>query len=106
MDLPKKWNEHLRRASQKSEPKIECRLCGHGIQNTQSTQNPQEPHAAARLDFERHLTEAHSRLLEEKATDTERTTWIESQWLAAQRCVAPRCFPFSSFAMLPPKFLL
>ncbi|KAK4239733.1 hypothetical protein C8A03DRAFT_42664 [Achaetomium macrosporum] len=87
MDLPKKWNEHLRRASQKSKPKIECPLCGHAIQNIQSTQNPQGAHEAARANFEKHLTDCHARLLEEKTTDTERTAWIESQWLAAQRDV-------------------
>jgi hypothetical protein len=86
MDLPKKWNEHIRRASQTAKLEIHCPLCGYGIQNSQ------DAHQAARANFEQHLADSHSG---EKTTDTERTTWIESQWVAAQRCVAAYfCFSF------------
>jgi hypothetical protein len=97
MDLPTKWYWHLRQASQKAKPKIQCPLCGYGIQN------PQDAHQAARANFEQHLADSHSQLLEEKTTDTGRTTWIESQWVAAQRCVATYfrlSFHFISFVLV------
>jgi hypothetical protein len=92
MDVSKKWNEHLRRASRKSKPAIRCPECGFQTLETA----PQDGSADfAFASFKAHFSDCHAQLLDQKTTEEEKTDFIQVQWETAQapgdsRSVLPR----------------
>jgi hypothetical protein len=81
MDVSKKWNEHLRRASRKSKPAIRCPECGF-----QTLENPPQDGSAdlAFASFKTHFADCHAQLLGQKTTEEEKMDFIQAQWETAQ----------------------
>jgi hypothetical protein len=79
MDVSKKWNEHLRRASRKSKPAIRCPEC------LQTVENPQDGSAdLAFASFKTHFSDCHAQLLDQKTTEMEKMDFLQAQWETAQ----------------------
>ncbi|KAL2166391.1 hypothetical protein VTG60DRAFT_2820 [Thermothelomyces hinnuleus] len=78
MDLPKNWNAHLRRESQKSRSnkvEVKCPLCRQAIQGPQDSE-------AIHATFQGHIVESHSQALQDMSSE-EKLSWIQSQLEAA-----------------------
>lgn len=90
MDVQRRWNEHLRRESNKQKSEKLCPLCSQLVQTPERPQNGSTSEAAF-ASFQRHLSDVHAPLLAEKANKGEETTWIRELWevaqLSDQRCV-------------------
>lgn len=82
MDLSRRWSEHLRRTSRESaKTELRCPVCGHLIPIPESSQNGSD---FALTSFEKHFSDLHAQLLDDKATETEKRDLIQIQWEAAQ----------------------
>ncbi|KAK4162042.1 EST/SMG-like protein 1 [Cladorrhinum sp. PSN259] len=77
MDITKKWNEHLRRQTQKPKSAIKCPQlgCNHDFQHPSTSTVPP--------DFAEHFRTAHSQELSDKVTDQEQKDFIQQRWVAA-----------------------